>query len=39
VVAPGTAKTHTSSIYHKLDVRSRTRAIARARQLGLIDET
>jgi DNA-binding CsgD family transcriptional regulator len=38
VVAPGTAKTHTSSIYRKLDVTSRTKAVARARQLGLLGD-
>jgi DNA-binding CsgD family transcriptional regulator/pimeloyl-ACP methyl ester carboxylesterase len=37
VIAPGTAKTHTASIYRKLDVGSRTRAVARARELGLLD--
>jgi DNA-binding CsgD family transcriptional regulator/pimeloyl-ACP methyl ester carboxylesterase len=37
VIAPGTAKTHTSSIYRKLDVGNRTRAVARARALGLLD--
>jgi DNA-binding NarL/FixJ family response regulator len=38
VVTPGTAKTHTSSIYRKLDVTSRTKAVARARQLGLVGD-
>ena len=33
VVAPGTIKAHTASIYRKLDVVSRTEAVARARQL------
>jgi LuxR family maltose regulon positive regulatory protein len=36
VVALGTAKTHTASLYRKLDVVSRTQAVARARELGLI---
>jgi LuxR family maltose regulon positive regulatory protein len=36
VVALGTAKTHTASLYRKLDVASRTQAVARARELGLI---
>jgi LuxR family maltose regulon positive regulatory protein len=36
VVAPGTIKAHTASIYRKLDVANRTGAVARARQLGLL---
>lgn len=36
VVALGTAKTHTASLYRKLAVTSRTQAVARARDLGLI---
>jgi len=36
VIALNTVKRHTSSIYGKLGVRSRTQAIARARELGLI---
>jgi LuxR family maltose regulon positive regulatory protein len=36
VVALGTAKTHTASLYRKLDVASRTQAVARARELGLL---
>jgi LuxR family maltose regulon positive regulatory protein len=36
VVAVGTVKAHTASIYRKLDVASRTQAVARARDLNLI---
>ena len=36
IVAPGTVKANTSSIYGKLDVANRTEAVARARQLGLL---
>ena len=36
IVAPGTVKTHTASIYRKLDVANRTEAVARARQLGIL---
>jgi len=36
VVAIGTVKAHTASIYRKLDVASRTQAVARARELNLI---
>jgi LuxR family maltose regulon positive regulatory protein len=36
VVALGTAKTHTASLYRKLDVASRTQAVARARELGIL---
>jgi LuxR family maltose regulon positive regulatory protein len=36
VVARGTVKAHTASIYRKLDVANRTAAVARARQLGLL---
>jgi LuxR family maltose regulon positive regulatory protein len=36
VVAPGTIKAHTASIYRKLDAANRTEAVARARQLGIL---
>lgn len=36
-VTVGTAKTHLNSIYRKLDVHSRTRAVALARALGIIN--
>lgn len=36
VVALGTVKTHTASLYRKLDVSSRTQAVARASELGLL---
>ena len=36
VLSIGTVKTHTSSIYRKLDVSSRTQAIARAKELSLL---
>ena len=36
VVAPGTVKAHTASIYRKLEVANRTEAVARARQLGIL---
>jgi LuxR family maltose regulon positive regulatory protein len=36
VVARGTIKAHTASIYRKLDVTNRTEAVARARQLGIL---
>ena len=35
-VTVGTVKTHVSNIYRKLDAHSRTRALARARELNLI---
>jgi LuxR family maltose regulon positive regulatory protein len=36
IVAPGTVKAHTASIYRKLEVANRTEAVARARQLGIL---
>jgi LuxR family maltose regulon positive regulatory protein len=36
IVAPGTIKAHTASIYRKLGVSNRTEAAARARQLGML---
>jgi LuxR family maltose regulon positive regulatory protein len=36
IVAPGTVKAHTASIYRKLDAINRTQAVARARQLGIL---
>jgi len=36
IVALGTIKAHTASIYRKLDVTNRTEAVARARQFGLL---
>lgn len=36
VIAVGTVKRHTVNIFTKLDVRSRTEAVARARELGLL---
>ena len=36
-VAPGTVKAHVASIYRKLDVHSRTQALAIARALHLFD--
>ena len=38
VVAPGTVKLHVSHILSKLGVKSRTRAILRARDLGLLTD-
>jgi LuxR family maltose regulon positive regulatory protein len=37
VVSPETVKKHTASVYGKLVVHSRTEAVARARELGLLD--
>jgi LuxR family maltose regulon positive regulatory protein len=36
IVAPGTVKAHSASIYRKLDVANRTEAVACARQLGIL---
>jgi len=36
VIAIGTAKRHAANIFDKLDVRNRTEAVTRARQLGLL---
>jgi LuxR family transcriptional regulator, maltose regulon positive regulatory protein len=36
VVAPGTVKAHTASIYRKLDAANRTEAVARARRRGIL---
>ena len=36
IIAVGTVKAHTASIYGKLDVHSRTQAVARARELKLL---
>ncbi len=35
-ITVGTAKTHTINIYRKLDVRSRTQAVAKAQELGVL---
>lgn len=37
IISPLTVKKHASNIYDKLDVRGRTGAGARARELGLLD--
>ena len=36
-VSPNTAKTHAVSIYRKLDAGTRGQAVARARELGLLE--
>jgi LuxR family transcriptional regulator, maltose regulon positive regulatory protein len=36
IIALGTVKAHTSTIYRKLDVRSRTEAVLRAQELGIL---
>ena len=36
IIAPGTVKAHTASIYRKLDVANRTEAVVLARQLGIL---
>jgi LuxR family maltose regulon positive regulatory protein len=36
VISPGTVKTHTLSIYRKLDVRGRQQAVARAQELDIL---
>ena len=38
VVGAGTVKTHINNIYRKLDVASRTQAVARARELSLLSD-
>ena len=38
IVAEGTVKAHLASIYRKLDVHSRTQALAAARALRLLDD-
>jgi len=38
IIALGTVKAHTSSIYRKLDVRSRTEAVYKAGELGLLEK-
>jgi LuxR family maltose regulon positive regulatory protein len=37
IMSPGTIKWYTSQIYSKLQVRGRTQALARARELRLLD--
>lgn len=36
IIAPGTVKAHTASIFRKLEVTNRTEAVARSRQLGIL---
>ena len=36
IIAPGTVKRHINNIYGKLDVQSRTQAVARGREVGLV---
>jgi LuxR family maltose regulon positive regulatory protein len=36
-VSANTVKTHAHAVYRKLDVRSRSQAVVRARELGLLD--
>jgi len=36
IVTVGTVKTHINNIYGKLDVGSRTQAVARAREIGIL---
>lgn len=35
-VSVGTVKTHVNNVYRKLEAHSRTQAVARARELGLL---
>jgi LuxR family maltose regulon positive regulatory protein len=35
-ISVGTVKTHINHLYRKLDARTRTQAVARARELGLV---
>lgn len=38
VISTGTAKFYTSQIYRKIQVTSRTQAVARARELGILEK-